>query len=390
MTSRKKITVIIFLAIVVVIAAIAFIMAQDNSNKPESKPKKNENVSENTESKKENLQQKKVNEILSGMSTEEKIGQLFFVRPKDDDNSVASVGGIILFDEDIENSEQIAELIIIHQKNAGIPLFAGVDEEGGVVARLSDNKDTGVTHFPPMMEIGDMKDYDKAYSVGHTLGAELAALGFNVDFAPVADVLRVTGSEEIHDRSFGSDVGVVSKMVANVVNGLGDNNVCAAIKHFPGHGSAKANSHDGYSGSDLTAKELREKDFKPFEAGIKAGSDFVLVSHLTFPNVDKAGVPSTLSKVVITELLEGELKFQGIKITDSMEMGAIIDNYTAAEAALKAIDAGIDMILLPEDFESAYKAVLDAVKSGEIDEKRIDESVKRILTVKVEREIIEH
>ncbi len=344
--------------------------------------------------------QARAQEILETMTLDEKIYQMMFVRPETltgvgtvvraGDSTKASieatpVGGIIYFSQNFQSIDQTTEMLsntqtYASEAGAGIPLFMGVDEEGGTVARVAST--LGTTAFDDMAVYGAQGDTQQAYDIGETLATDISALGFNVDFAPVADVLSNENNTEIGDRSFGSDPDLVSEMVANEVNGLQDNGVMAAIKHFPGHGSTESNSHDGTSETDRTLDELRECDLKPFEAGIEQGSAFVLVSHMTATEIDS--VPCSLSSIIVTDLLREELGYDGIVITDGLDMGAITDNYTNGEAAVMAVQAGVDMLLCPLSIEDAYNALTEAVADGTITEERIDESVTRILTAKLE------
>lgn len=344
-----------------------------------------------------------VNRIMENMSLEDMIYQMMFVTPESITNigtviragdttkkalEKYPIGGIVYFSKNFENREQTLEMISNTQKYSEIPLFIGVDEEGGRVARLGDNPDMGTTKQPAMRTIGESKEPQKAYEAGKIMGSELSELGFNVDFAPDADVIINDKNEEIGDRSFGTDAELVAEMVQNVVKGLQDNGVSATLKHFPGHGSTYTDSHTGYSESARTLAELRTKEFLPFKAGIEAGADFVMISHMTLVNATEEKVPSSISKEVITDMLINELGYEKIIITDSFAMKAITEEYTVEKAAVKAVKAGADMILMPEDPGAVNKAVAEAVEKGEITKERIEESVRKILLLKVRKNMI--
>lgn len=344
--------------------------------------------------------QKRAQEILNGMTLDQKIYQMMFVRPETLTNvgkvvragdatrkaiEEKPVGGIIYFSQNFQGTSQTTTMLSNTQEyaraaGANIPLFMGVDEEGGTVARVADV--LGTTKFDDMAEYGERADAQEAYDIGKTLATDISGFGFNVDFAPVADVLSNENNTEIGARSFGSDPSVVSIMVENEVMGLQESGVMAALKHFPGHGSTETNSHEGTSTTDRTLDELKECDLKPFEAGIDQEAAFVLVSHMTATELDS--VPCSLSSKVITDLLRGEMGYNGIVITDGMDMGAITDNYSNGDAAVKAVQAGVDMLLCPPSIDDACEALSQAVADGEITEERIDESVMRILTAKLE------
>lgn len=345
--------------------------------------------------------------IVENMSLEEKIGQMFIVNLEQLDNSHGNyyefrkftdkmentlkkyyIGGVILFARNIENIDQTKNMITELQNHASIPLFVSVDEEGGDVARVGNNSNMRTTTFPPMEEVGKNEDEKYAYNMGKTIASEIKELGFNLDFAPVADVKTNEYNTEIGNRAFGSDAKLVSKFVKQVVKGIQGQGISATLKHFPGHGSTNGDSHKTPVNADTDLLSLRSREFKPFKAGIEEGADFVMVSHISISKVTENTVPASMSNVVMQNMLRDELKFKGIIITDGMDMGAITEKYDADEAAVNCIKAGADIVLMSTDVEAAYDAVKQAVEKGEIDEKSIDESVQRILEVKIKRGII--
>lgn len=346
-------------------------------------------------------------DILRNMTLEEKIGQLFIVNLEllDDSNggyyefreyteNMADmmeqyhIGGICLFARNIETRDQTTQLIQNLQNDSRIPLFVTVDEEGGSVARIGNNDNMQTTKFPTMEEVGSYNDKEYARNVGRTIGKEIRELGFNVNFAPVADVRTNELNTEIGDRSFGNDPKIVANMVKEIVEGLQEQGVSSTLKHFPGHGDALDDSHQGAVNVDNDITRLRKIDFVPFKAGIKTGADFVMVSHISISRVTEDTTPASLSPLVLNEMLRMELGFDGIIITDAMNMKAITDSYTVKQAAKQSFIAGSDIILMPEDLVEAYQSILEAVENGTIKEERIDQSVRRILEVKVKRGII--
>ena len=269
-------------------------------------------------------------------------------------------------------------------ENKKIAPFIGVDEEGGIVSRAGANPLVSVTHFPPMAEIGASGDEEAAKNVGKTLGAELSALGFTVDFAPVADVTTGSDKNPMKLRSFSSDPERCASMVSVSVGALQDGGVAACLKHFPGYGTATADDHNGSVSLDRTLEQLEQTEFVPFSAGIGKGAYFVMVSHLSVPAVTGDDTPADLSEKLVTELLRNTLHFQNVVITDAQNMGSIAQNYTSAEAAVAALRAGVDMILMPQDLQGAYDGVTKAIADGVLTEDRIDRSVLRILNVKIQ------
>ncbi len=366
---------------------------------PEPEPAPEPEPEPEPELTEEELLDLRCQEILGAMTLDEKIYQLFFVTPKlltgeaevteltdlmKENLSQKPVGGIVLFKENIISMEQVRNLNSDIANNAKFGILISVDEEGGSVARLG-NANIGFPAFQHMAEIGASGDVSKAYEVGASLAQSLNELNFNMDFAPVADVLTNPENEVVKKRTFGSDANLVSDMVAAEVKGFSDNDIICSLKHFPGHGNTEADSHKGMAVSNCDLDTLREREFIPFKAGIEAGAETVMVGHISLPNIIGDDTPATLSPQIVTDLLRTELNFQGVIITDSMQMGAVADYYSPEEAAVKALLAGNDMILMPTDLDRAFNGIHAAVESGEISEDRINESVHRILMLKLKK-----
>lgn len=342
----------------------------------------------------------KADELLSQMTTEQKIYQLFFVTPEtltgeetvttaDSLKTALSdypVGGIIFFADNLETEAQTKELLKETAEAAEIPLFLGVDQEGGIVSRLSKLNTLPSGHIPAMAEIGDGKNPKQAYEAGAIIASDLKELGFNMDFAPVADVLIDPNNTEIGSRAFSSDPQVCASMAAAVIKALHSDNIASCAKHFPGHGSTTSNSHDGKSVSSRTLEEFRSEEFVPFKAAISANTDFVMVSHMTAENIDS--LPCSLSEKVIS-LLRDELGFKNIIITDAQNMGAITGFTTPDKASLMSLQAGADMVLMPLDFEASLYSIKEAVANGSLTEAALDEKVLRILKIKEARGLLE-
>jgi len=336
-----------------------------------------------------------VNNSISTMPIEDRVAGLFIVTPEaltgvqtvtragegtQEALEKYAVGGLIYFDDNIIDKDQLTEMLSNTVSMSKYPIFLAVDEEGGTVSRVA-NSNIEVIQVDDMATVGAGGDTSVAYETGVTVGSYLSALGFNLNFAPVADVAAAEDGGILGSRSFGTDANVCADMASNVVSGMQSTGVSVCLKHFPGIGSAEEDTHDGRVEISKTAEELRASDFIPFQQGIGAGADFVMVGHVTVPALD-AEMPSSLSKAVITNVLRGELGFDGVVITDALNMSAITEYYTPEEAAVLAIEAGADMILMPEDFEAAYNGLLAAVQEGTISEERINESLKRIYRIK--------
>lgn len=343
-----------------------------------------------------------VSDALSKMTLKEKIGQMFIVCTDsldfDAETEVSEKmrqkleeykpGGVIFFSYNLKDREQTKKMISDIQETEEIPLFISVDEEGGTVARIANSKNMQTTKFPPMADIGATGDSKNAYNVGKTIGKEIKELGFNLDFAPVADINTNTENTEIGNRSFGSDTKLVSEMVSQEVKGLQSQGVSSTLKHFPGQGQCGEDTHKGYVDLNATIDRLRDVEFQPFESGISAGADMVMMSHVAVSQITGKETPASLTKLMVNDILREELQFDNIIITDAMNMKVITKFYDADQAAVMAIEAGNDMILMPDNFEQAYEGVLDAVKDGTLSESQIDESVSRILAVKIKRGIL--
>lgn len=341
-------------------------------------------------------------EIVAGMSLEDKVAQMFVITPdaltgfsgvtaagdttKEAYNN-RPVGGIVYMSGNLKDREQTGTMLTnmqaIAQERTGLPVFLCVDEEGGSVTRIAGNSAYGVTDVGDMSAIGATGDTQNAYNAGTVIGTYLTELGFNVDFAPVADVLTNADNEVIGERSFGSDSQAVAAMVTSELQGLADSGVYGTVKHFPGHGGTTGDSHDDAVVLEKTLEELLAEELVPFQSAIDAGAAFVMVGHISVPNVTGENTPSSLSRMMITDVLRGQMGYNGIIITDAMNMGAITGHYNSDQAAVLAVQAGADMILMPADYEKAYNGLLEAVNNGTITEDRINESVLRIVTAKL-------
>ena len=258
------------------------------------------------------------------------------------------------------------------------PMLIGTDQEFGVVTRIK----TGVTTLPSAMGAGAAGDPRLTEAAWRAAGDELATLGVNVDFAPVADVLGNSGSTVIGSRSYGSDPAKVSAQVAGAVRGLQAGGVAATLKHFPGHGHTSGDSHNALPGLGQDRAGLDRGDLPPFVAGMDAGAKLVMSGHLDVKAIDP-GTPATFSRKVLTDLLRGELGFEGVVITDGMNM-APAKRWPAGEAAVRALNAGNDILLMPDKLPDAYNGLLSGLRVGDLSRARLVEAVTRVLTLKFE------
>ena len=329
-----------------------------------------------------------VKKTLSSLTLREKIGQMMMMALSGEFNNFGSVkfaetrrrieklnvGGFTLFRGE---ANSIAALTNEAQRLAKIPLFFSADYERGLRMQLR----TG-TPFTTNMGVAATGDTAAIYRQGKIICEEMRAIGANWLFAPVADVNNNPDNPVINIRSFGADPVKVGEFVASEVRGVSDAGCLATLKHFPGHGDTATDSHIGLSTIAANPKELNSVELVPFRAAILSGVDSVMTAHLAVPNVTGDNLPASLNPKITTDLLRNDLKFQGIITTDSMEMGAITKNYPNGESAVMAIKAGADLVLFPPNVELAIAAVESAVKRGDLSEKRIDESVFRLLSAK--------
>lgn len=336
-----------------------------------------------------------VDACIAEMPIEDKVAGLFVVTPEaltgvdtaikagdgtKDALAQYAVGGLVYFSKNISSEEQITEMLSNTALYSKYPLFLAVDEEGGEVSRVADSG-IGVENVGNMADIGAGGDSNQAYEAGKTIGDYLSKYGFNLDFAPVADVLTNAENTTIGTRAFGTDAAVVSQMVSSFVTGLEEKKVSSCLKHFPGLGDTTEDTHDAMAVSERTLEQFQTEEFTVFKAGIDAGADFVMLGHVSVPGITGDNTPASLSGAVI-DILRNELGFQGVIVTDALNMKAVAEYYTSEEAAVKAIQEGVDMLLMPENFEEAYNGLLKAVQEGTISEDRINESLRRIYRIK--------
>ncbi|MGV2804843.1 LPXTG cell wall anchor domain-containing protein [Clostridium perfringens] len=372
----------------------------------------------------------KAKEIVSNMTLEEKLGQMIMPdfrmwqeegtkEPSDlteINSEVAEVidkydlGGVILFAENVKEISQTTTLIhdlqevAINDKDGNLPLLITLDQEGGIVTRLGEG-----TNLPGNMALGATRSEKSSYDAGYVIGRELNTLGVNVNFAPVLDTNNNPENPVIGVRSISSNPELVGKLGKNIAKGIQDQGVAATAKHFPGHGDTSTDSHYGLPMVNKSIEELRETELKPFKIAIENGIDMIMTAHIQFPQIEKdtfiskkdgslIAIPATLSDDIIKGILREEMEYDGVVITDAMNMKAISDHFGELESTKMAINAGIDIILMPtilrnnEDVKKLdyiVNGILDSIKSGEIKEEEITDSVERIVKLKIDRGIID-
>ncbi|WP_291651045.1 glycoside hydrolase family 3 N-terminal domain-containing protein [Clostridium sp.] len=367
--------------------------------------------------------------IVSEMTLDEKIGQMLmpdfrqwkqegqdavqdFTEMNDEVAEIIDefdLGGVILFAQNVKTTEQTAKLthdlqqVAINDEDGNLPLLTTIDQEGGIVTRLG----TG-TNFPGNMAIGATKNEQSSYDTGKVIGRELNSLGINVNFAPSVDVNNNPSNPVIGLRSFSSNPDLVAKLGVKMIEGIQDEGVSAAAKHFPGHGDTATDSHYGLPKVDKSLEELKKVELKPFQAAIDNGVDMIMTAHIQFPQIEKdtytsikdgqeIQIPATLSDDILTGLLREDMNFEGVIITDALNMAAISENFGEVEAVKIAFDAGVDIALMPTILRSKedvtklreiVEGIKEAVVKGEISEERINESATRIVKLKIDRGIM--
>ncbi|MBQ6001349.1 MAG: hypothetical protein IJL18_00675, partial [Synergistaceae bacterium] len=341
---------------------------------------------------------------LSSMTLREKVGQLFVIRPDQLETSLSPdqihdprkfgvksisplmrqtmkeypAGGFVIFGKNFDSPKQLKRYTSALKEMCIVPPIMAVDEEGGQISRIANKKGFNVRKFPSTKAIGQSGHVRETASY---IASYLKDYGFNLNFAPVADINTNPDNIVIGDRAFGDNPAEVSRMAGEYLDGLHEHNIAGSLKHFPGHGDTKGDTHKGYVAAYKTWDELLRAEIIPFRNNLNK-ADTIMTAHITMKNITSDDFPASLSREIVTGKLRNELGYDGVIITDAMNMGAVADNYSSSEAAILAIEAGNDIVLMPYDYREAFDGVVEAVKSGRISEARIDESVKRIMRLK--------
>ena len=338
--------------------------------------------------------EEKVEYRISEMTIEEKIAQMMIVYYTGDsvDDTLLSVirsvkpGGFILTADNITTYEKTKSFVQSLQENSEIPMIISIDQEGGLVQRLSCLTDVTPTNIPNMLSVGNFNDTQFSYNIGKVMAEELRTIGVNLTFAPVVDVLPQNGESFIGTRSFGSNVEIVSSMSTAIAKGLEENGIIATYKHFPGHGDTTTDSHTSLPVVCKTKDELFSNELIPFENAIKNNAKIIMIGHIALPEIIGDSTPASLSKEIVTDLLKTEMGFNGLVVTDALNMGALTNEYSYEEIYVKSIEAGVDLLLMP----NGSKKAIEIIKQN-VSEERIDQSVRKILNFKytyLEQELI--
>lgn len=322
--------------------------------------------------------EEKVELLLGEMTVEEKISQMLIVEAKNTDTLPSPVpGGIILFEENFSSYSKTYDFINGLKEQSSHPLIVSVDQEGGSVQRLKGLYSPKATNIPYMYSLGKTEDTALAFETGRVMAEEMAALGINLTFAPVLDIYSNSKNKVIGKRSFGKDPITVSNMAISLGQGLEANGVMPVYKHFPGHGDTATDSHVALPVINKTKAELYNEELIPFKNAVENGAKIIMVGHIALPKLTGGNTPATLSKEIITDLLITEMGYTGLVVTDALNMGALTKNYRDEEIYKMAVEAGVDLLLMPEDPQLAIEVIKESFS-----EERIDASVKKILMFK--------
>lgn len=391
---KKLFWIVLIILTLSVTASCAASRISENQDAPEA-PVQNDEI---VEEKKDELEEKAAI-ILDNMTLEEKVGQLLIVGfPQDTDEETVmkyiddfKVSGFILFNRNYKDFDSLYQLVNdLKERNSiknPLPLFISIDEEGGTVSRLPK----GGTHFPDAQLIGKTEDPMLAQMAGEVIGRELRALGINLNFAPVLDIVSSPENKLLIKRSYGSTAETVSLYGTSFINGLQSAGVIATPKHFPGHGDTKIDSHGKLPVIDIDKDTLQSRELMPFKAAIHAGTDAIMIGHLSFPMLDSSGLPATMSGYFLTDILRKELGFKGIAISDDIEMSGYTNEKTSLEeSVITSFNAGLDVFIIGhtgDTQEKVKEALKDAYLDGRISGERLNESVLRIIKVKLEHKL---
>lgn len=383
----KKIAMLMIIIVVLSVTIYLLFMNKDaketNQQPPMSKHPQQSTTEENSQDE------------IERMSIEEKLGQMIFAGVSSQEISTEDkklihdyyVGGIIFNKKNISSPSQTIGFInqLKEESPNSIPLFFGIDQEGGRIAKLPGE----LIKLPSNLEVGTINNADFSFEMGTVLGKLVRSFGFNVNFAPVLDVNSNPDNPVIGDRSFGSNPDIVSKLGIETMKGMQSEKIIPTIKHFPGHGDTSVDSHLELPMVNKTLEELKALELVPFENAIREGADMVMTAHILLPKIDSR-YPATMSKVIITDILREQIGFTGVVITDDMTMQAITNNFDIGDASVQSVKAGSDIIMVAHNYENIVKvisALKKAVETGEISENRINESVERILKLKEKYEL---
>lgn len=354
-------------------------------------------VSDVTEEGETDWLEELVTASIAEMPLEDKVAGLFLTTPEAitgvgkavqagdgtrDALSRYAVGGLVYSSRNIQSREQLVEMLSNTKSMSKYPLFLAIEEDGDGASGVAGSG-IGTEAAGDMWGIGESGNTETAYQSGVQTASYLKELGFNLNLGPAADLTEAPDQSIVGKDSYGKDPGMAGSMAASAVSGMEDTGISACLKHFPGIGLAASDPAKGMAVLDRSMQDLQAAELEAFRMGTSSEVDMVMVSHVSLPQILGDQRPCSLSEEIVTDVLRGELGYQGIILTDAMDQGAVTEYYAAGEAAVMALKAGCDMVYMPGNFEEAYQAVLSAVKEGVIAQERVEESLKKIYRVKL-------
>lgn len=327
---------------------------------------------------------------IDNMSLREKIGQMLMVYyniDEVDEDLIKSLeenkpGGFILTGANLVNYNRTRKFISDLYKYGGKNMIVAVDQEGGTVQRLYDIEDKKATFLPNMYDVGILDDKEVSYRIGNIIGTEVSSIGANTVFSPVLDIGNYKFSA-MGKRMLSDNKDIVISNAMEIYKGISDTDVIPIVKHFPGIGDTSLDTHDAnVSIVDKTYEELYDTDLQPFITAIDKGVEVIMVGHSSYPKITNDNLPASLSSQIITGILRDKLKFNGVVIMDAVNMGTISNNYSEKDIYIKAINAGVNMFIMPNGSKRVIDLIENAVKDGEISEKDIDNSAEKIINLR--------
>lgn len=346
--------------------------------------------------------QEQVDRVLANMTLREKIGQMFLVDFSQIGGGSSTsvnqrmrsrlhsypVGGVVFTEKNVRNATQATSFIQELQKESDYPLFVAIEEEGGDTSILAKVNDLDMPAISNLSVYGQEEDDKGAATAAKETAKVMKNLGFNLNLAPMVDVLTNDKNTQLQKRSAGSDAKLTASIAKQQVLGYQGEWISVAAKYFPGYGGCEQNTKDGYGETLRTKEQMEKAEWLPYEAAIQSGVDCIMVSNMSAPKLTGDRIPSTLSTVIVTDILRGQLGYGGVVISAPFNEQAITKYYSSSEAVLKAIEAGVDIIYMPGSLDGNFATIESAVKNGKLSMDRVDQSVRRILAVKIVRGIL--
>lgn len=331
-----------------------------------------------------------IDKILSNLSIEAKVAQMFYVTVEDYEKTGLPYGGIIFFKHNMTTATQTQNKIKEIQSELTVPAFIGLDEEGGLVSRITGEASIGGTKIPEAWVLGHVTSPNAVYVANEIIAREIHALGFNMNFAPVGDIHTNPENPIIGKRAFSDDADVVGEKVLEAIKAYQEQGIIPVVKHYPGHGDTMEDSHLETATLKHDINRLMSVELVPFIEAIEGGIDLIMVGHLQVPQVTGDTTPASLSDIMIQDILIDELGFEGLIISDALNMNSIVDHYGIEAMIDKGLNAGLTLFLMPENVEEAYEYLLVQAQASKETEMKIDKAVRKIIGLKLEEYLFEH